>query len=381
MPAPSCASVISTTPPCAPVRTADRRRTAASGAGATRSRRPPHPRRRPSRARLSPPPSPAPPQAPAAPTRTFRRSGARLAFGKSVTVAEDEEVTDGVVAIGGNVRIAGRVRDEVVALGGDVELLPTADVRGDITVDRRRGPDRAGRPARRLGRSRRRRCLARRLGWPALRWSWIDLGGTARWLTLAGTMTRVALLALAMAAVILLARGRVGRIAAAAAAAPLRAGLIGLAVQVLFVPALVVISVVLAITIIGIPFVALVVPLALSPCSSSRCCSASPASPRPSGPGWPGALGWEQPPAVWMAVLGLALIVLPTLLSRLVGVAPEALRAVRVRAARVRHRRRVRGLDDRPGRRGDDRPGPLGHGPAAASPPLPAPSYDTPSAL
>ena len=41
-----------------------------------------------------------------------------------------------------------------------------------------------------------------------------------------------------------------------------------------------------------------------------------------------GRLGWEQPPAVWMAVLGLALIVLPTLLSRLVGVAPEALRAV-----------------------------------------------------
>ena len=103
-----------------------------------------------------------------------------------------------------------------------------------------------------------------RLGWPALGWSWIDLGGTARWLTLAGTMTRVALLALAMAAVILVARGRVGRIAAAATAAPLRAGLIGVAVQVLFVPALVVISVGLAITIIGIPFVALVVPLAIA---------------------------------------------------------------------------------------------------------------------
>ena len=114
-----------------------------------RRRRPPHPRRRPRRARRSPRHHRAPPQAPAAPTRTYRRTGVRLAFGKSVTVAEDEEVTDGVVALGGHIRIAGRVRDEVVAIGGDVELLPTADVRGDITAIGGAGPDRAGRPARR----------------------------------------------------------------------------------------------------------------------------------------------------------------------------------------------------------------------------------------
>ena len=71
---------------------------------------------------------------PPVPSRTYRRTGARLAFGKCITVDEDEEVTDGVVAIGGRIRIAGRVRDEVVAIGGSVELLPTADVRGDITA-------------------------------------------------------------------------------------------------------------------------------------------------------------------------------------------------------------------------------------------------------
>ena len=43
-------------------------------------------------------------------------------------------MTEAVIAVGGNIRIAGRVREEVVALGGDVELLPTAEVRGDITA-------------------------------------------------------------------------------------------------------------------------------------------------------------------------------------------------------------------------------------------------------
>ena len=38
-------------------------------------------------------------------------------------------------------------------------------------------------------------------------------------------------------------------------------------------------------------------------------------------------LGWDAPRPSGVAVLGLALIVLPTFLSRLVGVAPDALRA------------------------------------------------------
>jgi hypothetical protein len=272
--------------------------------------------------RAEPPAPPAPPVA----SRTYRRSGARIAVLKSVTVAEDEDVVDGVVAIGGRVRIAGRVRDEVVAIGGDVELLPTADVRGDITaiggeVTIAPGAQHAGAVDRvALG-------AWSAWGWPAVGWSWIDMSGAARWLTLAGTMTRVALLALAMAIVLLVARGRVGRIAAAAAASPLRAGLIGFALQVLFVPALAIISVGLAITIIGIPFVAVVVPLAVATMFLAMLLGFT--SLAHALGGWAAdRLGWDQPQAVWMAVLGLALIVLPTLLSRLVGVAPDALRAV-----------------------------------------------------
>ncbi len=191
------------------------------------------------------------------PSRTYRRTGARLAFGKSITVDEDEEVTDGVVAIGGRIRIAGRVRDEVVAIGGSVELLPTADVRGDITADRRAGDDRAGGAPCRRGASGGGARLARLASGRLLGWSWIDLGGTARWLTLAGTLTRVGLLAAAVSLVMLLAGARIGRIADAATAAPFRAGVIGLSVQLLFVPVLVVLSIGLAVTIIGIPFVAI----------------------------------------------------------------------------------------------------------------------------
>lgn len=275
-----------------------------------------------------PPAPPAAVQAPAPPTtsRPYRRSGARIAILKSVTVAEDEDVADGVVAIGGRVRIAGRVRDEVVAIGGDVELLSTADVRGDITA---LGGEVTIAPGARHAGTVDRVAFGGWFGsaWPAIGWSWVDLGGAARWLTLAGTVTRVALLALAMSIVVVVARARIGRIAAAAAAAPVRAGLIGIALQVLFVPALVLVSIGLAITIIGIPFVAVVVPLAIAAMFVTMLLGFT--SLAHTLGGWAAdRLGWEQPPAVWMAVLGLALIVLPTLLSRLVGVAPEALRAV-----------------------------------------------------
>ena len=66
-------------------------------------------------------------------SRTYRRTGARLGLGKSVTVDEDEDVTAGVVAIFGNVTIAGRVSDERGRGRGQRRLTPTAEVRGDIT--------------------------------------------------------------------------------------------------------------------------------------------------------------------------------------------------------------------------------------------------------
>jgi hypothetical protein len=267
-------------------------------------------------------PAPAPPVA----TRTYRRTGARIAVGKSITVEDDEEVTDAVVAIGGRIRIAGRVRDDVVAIGGSVELLPTADVRGDITSI---GGTVSVAPGARHSGAVHHTTVGDWSGgwrWPGVSGSWIDLGGAARWLTLAGTLTRIGLLAAAVSLVMLLAGARTGRIADAAAAAPFRAGVIGLSLQLLFVPVLVVASIALAITIIGLPFVAILVPLALVAMFVAMLLGF--ASLAHAVGDWAARrLGWDAPAAIGAAILGVALIVLPTVLSRLVGVAPDALRA------------------------------------------------------
>ncbi len=283
----------------------------------------------------APPAPPAAPTAPAAPPvfdrpspaeaeRVYRRTGARLAVGKSIVVASDEDVTEAVLAVGGDVRIDGRVRDEIVVVGGDLQLTPTADVRGDITVlggtvtidpgARHSGELHHGMAGRFAG-----------WQWPSLGWARFDMGRAARWLSLAGTFARVLLLALAITVVVFLARGRVTRIGAVAAATPIRAGLIGLLAQVLFIPALIVAAVLLAVTIVGIPFVAVLIPLAVVAFFVTMLVGFTGVAQR-IGEAVGTRFGWDTNPALWAAVLGMAVVVLPTVLSRLVGMAPEAAR-------------------------------------------------------
>ena len=47
-------------------------------------------------------------------TRVYRTTGSRVAIGRSIRIAGDEEVSDVVVVIGGSLRVDGRVRDGVV---------------------------------------------------------------------------------------------------------------------------------------------------------------------------------------------------------------------------------------------------------------------------
>ena len=284
--------------------------------------------------------APAPPPAPAAPPppivfdrpspadaeRVYRRTGARLALGKSIVIAEDEDVTEAVLALGGSVRVDGRVRDELVVIGGSLELTPTAEVRGDITVIGGQVTIAPG--ARHTGELH--HGMARGFpgwAWPSVGWSWIGLGGAARWFSLAGTLTRVVLLGLAVALLTWAARGRVTRIGAVATATPVRAGLIGLATQVLFIPALVVLAIVMAVTIVGLPFVAVVIPLAVvAMCAAMLLGFTSLAHTLGQAIGR--RAGWATDTAVWAGVLGMAVIVLPTILSRLVGLAPDSARVI-----------------------------------------------------
>lgn len=254
----------------------------------------------------------------------YRTTGARIAVGRSVEVHRDEEVRDAVVVIGGSVRVDGRVRHGIVVVGGNVELGPEALVNGDVVL---------------IGGTLTRADGARLYGgvsdvnfgdWPrwsvGLRfWPWIELSDATRWIGLAGAVFRVSVLAVLMGMILLVARGPVARVARAAAAEPGRAMAIGLAAEILFVPALIIGSIALAITIVGIPFLLLLLPLTLVASLVALLLGFTALACRV-GEWIEDRLGWRPRSALAATALGLLVIVGPTLLSRALGVAPEPLR-------------------------------------------------------
>jgi hypothetical protein len=206
-----------------------------------------------------PPEVPEPPAAPEPPEPPRRRSSAKVQIGGDVDVAEDEVVTDPVVAILGSVTVLGRVEDDVVSVLGNVHLGPKAEVMGSVTavggrVEQERGADVRG-EVQEIG-------IAgpMRFG-PAHAWG---MGHEifSSWFRLFGTILRVALVLLLALVIAIAAAKPVERIARRAGDEPWTSGFVGLAAQVFFVPVLVVTVVVLAISIIGIPLLILV-PFAL----------------------------------------------------------------------------------------------------------------------
>jgi hypothetical protein len=227
--------------------------------------------------RVAPTPEPDPPAAPespapeAPPAETtpaepddtgdihWRKSSAKVHIGSSITVAEDEHVTDPVVAVGGSVTVLGRVDDDVVAVGGSVRLGPRARVRGDVTavggrVDQERGAQIGG------------TVNEVRIGpqfdfrpWHVFAGDWFDgwnvVGDGFRF---AGTLLRVSLVLLLALIVALVAAGPVERIGERAGRDPWLSGFTGLLAQLLFIPVLVLTVVILAVSIIGIPLLVLV---------------------------------------------------------------------------------------------------------------------------
>ncbi|MDP1570878.1 MAG: hypothetical protein Q8L86_12845, partial [Vicinamibacterales bacterium] len=247
----------------------------------------------------------------------YRRTGARIGIGRSITIAEDEEVSEGVFVIGGRLHVAGRVRNDIVVVGGRVELAPTADVLGDITViggsvDRAAGARLSGRiNDAEIGTWRGDR-------WRGVWWPRLEFGG---WISFAGTLLRIVLLGLAVALIALVARRPVIRVGEAAAAAPLRAALVGLGAQVLFVPILILGSIALAVTLIGIPLVAVLVPLAVVAAIVTMLLGFTGIAARV-GAFVAARFNGEGGGLVLAAWLGLGLIVLPAVLARTIDVLP-----------------------------------------------------------
>jgi hypothetical protein len=222
--------------------------------------------------------APAPPTPPVSPevppavaaregwneTARYRHGGARVRFGGDVTVAEDEAVGDDVVVILGSAHIQGRVDGAVVAVGGSVHLGPKADIRGDVTavgggVERSTGAVVAGQINEVRFSSPSFGPFVRVRPWRD--WSWFGrpfgnpFGPSV---DLVATLIRMGVIGLFAALIVAMVPGPVKRVADRAMGEPWRAGLVGLAAQLLFVPLLVLTVVVLAVSIIGIPLLLLV---------------------------------------------------------------------------------------------------------------------------
>jgi hypothetical protein len=216
----------------------------------------------------SAPSSPAAPPAtesqPATPTPPadeihWRKSSAKVHIGSSIVVAEEEYVTEPVVAVGGSVTVLGRVDDDVVAVGGSVKLGPKARVRGDVTavggrVEQEKGAQIGG------------TVNEVRIGpqfdfrpWHFFDGHWFQgwdaVGDSFR---LVGTLMRISLVVLLVMIVALIASGPVERIGERAGREPWLSGFTGLMAQLLFIPVLVLTVVILAVSIIGIPLLVLV---------------------------------------------------------------------------------------------------------------------------
>jgi hypothetical protein len=205
-----------------------------------------------------PPVAPTAPEPPPPPVERARHSDARVRIGGSVTVDADESVED-VVVIGGSAHVMGEVTGDVVVVGGTAYLGPQAEIRKDVTI---------------VGGSLDRDPKARVHGrvnevGPGVRLHGLRFGrlpfGTlflgSMWgglFAFFSTLIYMAILCLFGFLVVLINRDYVEKVAARAAADPVKAGVVGLLAQLLFLPLLVITIILLVITLVGIPLLVLV---------------------------------------------------------------------------------------------------------------------------
>lgn len=263
------------------------------------------------------------PPAPPPPSRN-RRSSERVRFGGSITVDPDEIVTGDVAVIGGSGHIMGEVTGNVVVIGGVLELGPQAVVGGDVTVvggRLRRNPSaRVDGKVSEVGAG---NLELERLPWRQWRrWPlgfgwWNSVWGA--FFALMSTVIRLAVLCLLVCLVLLFGREYVERVSARAAAEPVKAGIVGVLAQLLFLPLLIVTIVVLVVTIIGIPLLALIpfAVLAFFLCFLVGFAAVS----YEVGRFVTARFGWPSDNVYRTAIVGILAVISPVLLARLVGLA------------------------------------------------------------
>jgi len=205
-------------------------------------------------------PAPAPASAPGTPTRSVERRGDIVRIGGgAVNVAENERVEGDVVAIGGAVTINGEVTGDVVAVTGGLTLGPRAVVRGEVTAVG--GPFNRDPQAQVFGKVNEVGIGVNGQTLPPYRINPRNLifGSIAsRVGNLTATIARVLMFMLFVLIVTAVGQRPVHQIVSRIAAEPVRAGLVGLLAEILFLPVLVVTILALMISIIGIPLLVLV---------------------------------------------------------------------------------------------------------------------------
>ena len=179
--------------------------------------------------------------------------------GGAVDVSQNERVEGDVVAIGGNVNVDGEVTGDVVAVMGGLTLGPHAVVRGEVTAVG--GPFKRDPQAQVFGKVNEVGIGANGQTIPLYGVNIRDMlfGSLAsRVGRFATTLVRVLMFVLFALIVTAVAQRPVQQIAARISAEPVRAGLVGLLAEILFVPVLVVTILALVVSIIGIPLLVLV---------------------------------------------------------------------------------------------------------------------------
>ncbi len=175
--------------------------------------------------------------------------GDRVRVGGSVRIGVDEFIDGDVVAVGGAARVDGRVSGDVTAIGGSVHLGPEAEIDGDVMSV-------GGQVHKSPGTIVRGSIEETPFGMgdvriaPHVRVMDSPFQGVGGFV---GTVSWILFLGLISCLVYLLARRPVERMEYRAVTSTWKSAAVGLAAQILFLPALVVTIVVLSISIIGIP--------------------------------------------------------------------------------------------------------------------------------
>ncbi|HUP20417.1 MAG TPA: polymer-forming cytoskeletal protein [Gemmatimonadota bacterium] len=182
--------------------------------------------------------------------------GDRVRIGGSVVVREGETIEGDVVAVGGSVRIYGRVTGDVSAVGGSVHLGPRAVVEGDITaaggeVIRSDGAEVHGSISETAWGAPNIQ-IRRHMDWEPFE-GVAGLVTTVMWIVFLGLLTSLAYL---------LARRPIERMEYRVATSPWKAAAVGLLAQILFFPILFLTTLMLVISIVGIPLL-VAIPFAL----------------------------------------------------------------------------------------------------------------------